>query len=869
MKTVTKQILAVLLSVTVLVSYLLMPAEQTQTFAADSVLHSLNLWTSTGGHGSGSMTVWKNASTSVSAPQIIYAWFGDPADSYSLFCIDYGKAANTGNSYATQSDYDKLNEYQKDYIGYVLGCAQRVQAPRYNGSFNDYGGDVTFENWKLYNSTQLMIWYYIDKFYTPGTNEGIGWDGVVKTCEAGWGNLAECERIKGIVDNLFTTPSFTTADGSVAPPTYKLTYNAATGKYETILQDTNANCTIGKFSWSGSGLTFTRCNASGVADANGTYLKISSDTPIASSSAVVTSNQYVASTGNITYVKNTSAAQDLVLCNSSRPDPVRAYMNVYTESALQISKQDITTSAELPGATLQLTNSSGQVVDSWVSTTTPHVIHGLSTGSYTLTETIAPDGYAKTQSITFTYDADAGITQTVVMKDSLTRIELLKTDKDGNAVSGAKLELYNSAGQMIDSWISDTSAYVITGLPTGTYTLHEAKVPAGYAQAEDKKFTVTDAPQTVRIVMKDEEVQGRIRIFKTGDQVVSAQEYNSVYGSFKRLTFGQKPLENVVFEIHSRDGALVETVTTNEDGYAVSGTLPWGSYYIVEKETPAGLVNTGEKIPVELTCPEDYHKAIYTKEVNIKNAVGDTEINVYKQGEILNIEDGTYSFGTKPLEGVIFGVYANEDILDYRGNVVIAKDECIGFIKTGEDGKAALKDALVEGSYYYKEVQTLEGYILDDTKREFELTLGNEELNTMDVNKENPDVNQLYKTRLQLVKQDGANRFIKLSGVEFELYNADDELMGVYVTDEKGRILIDNLPYGSYYFKETKAADGYIIDTSKQMFEANAEEQTLEVVNTKTPKTGDNVMPLWLVLLLLVVTGGCGIYLLKHEPKKK
>ena len=207
--------------------------------------------------------------------------------------------------------------------------------------------------------------------------------------------------------------------------------------------------------------------------------------------------------------------------------------------------------------------------------------------------------------------------------------------------------------------------------------------------------------------------------------------------------------------------------------------------------------------------------------------------------------------------------------IDCLCNVVIAKDECIGFIKTGADGKAALKDALVEGSYYYKEVQTLEGYILDDTKREFELTLGNEELNTMDVNKENPDVNQLYKTRLQLVKQDGANRFIKLSGVEFELYNADDELMGVYVTDEKGRILIDDLPYGSYYFKETKAADGYSIDTSKQMFEANAEEQTLEVVNTKTPKTGDNVMPLWLVLVLLVVTGCCGIYLLKHEPKKK
>lgn len=730
--------------------------------AEDDRLHSLNLWNADGSHGSGNMTVWKNAAASVQAPQVMYAWIG--GDSYSLFCIDYGKVAKTGDAYATQADYDTLNQKQKEAIGYVLGWAQRVQAPRYNGSFNDYGGDVTWDNWRLYNSTQLMIWYYIDKYYEPGMNEGIGWDGVVQTCNAGWGDLAECERIKNIVDNLFTIPSFA-SKRDVTAPTYRMLYNPSTNQYEVLLQDTNSVCTIDKFIWSGAGLTFTRCNASGAEDAGGAYLKVSSTGTIESGTPLAPTNQFVAQTGNITYIKNQTDAQDLILCTSSRPDPVQAFFKVYTESELQISKQDITGSAELPGATLKVTSPDGATVyDTWVSGTAPHTIHGLSSGTYVLTETIAPNGYATAQNITFTYDAESGTVQTVTMKDEL--------------------------------------------------------------------------------------VQGRIRIFKTGDQVVSATEYDSVYGTFQRLTFAQKPLAGVVFGIYRADGTLVAKVTTGAEGYAVTDILPWGDYYIAELETPAGLVNTGDKIYVKLSCPEDYHKAVYTEEVSVANAVGDTEINVYKQGEILNIEDGTYTFGTRPLEGVIFGVYANEDILDYEGKIAIQKDGCIGFIRTGEDGKAALKDALVEGKYYYREVQTLEGYILDDTKHEFTLTLGNEELNTMDVNKENPDVNQLYKTKLQIVKSDSADRDILLAGVEFELYNEKDEFMGIYVTDEKGRIIVDGLPYGSYYFRETKAADGYILDTSKQTFLAEEESQMLEITNERipdTPKTGDEA-PVWLVM---------------------
>ena len=61
---------------------------------------------------------------------------------------------------------------------------------------------------------------------------------------------------------------------------------------------------------------------------------------------------------------------------------------------------------------------------------------------------------------------------------------------------------------------------------------------------------------------------------------------------------------------------------------------------------------------------------------------------------MINPENGTFGYGERPLEGVYFGIYTNEDIKDYRGETALAKDSLIGVIKTNEDGKATLKEHL-------------------------------------------------------------------------------------------------------------------------------------------------------------------------------
>lgn len=398
--------------------------------------------------------------------------------------------------------------------------------------------------------------------------------------------------------------------------------------------------------------------------------------------------------------------------------------------------------------------------------------------------------------------------------------------------------------EMTDAiWKSEENLAVWAYVPEGDYYLVELEAPEGYALAEPVAFTISDQTEDLKVTMVDKEL-GRIRIYKTGDQVTAANEYTSIYGPFKRLTFEQKPLQNVVFGIYTESGELVEKVTTGTSGYAESGKMPYGTYYVQEMETPAGLVKSDQKYYVTLN---DEAPVSINAEVHVTNDVGNTEINVYKQGEILNVENGTYSFGKKALPGVVFGVYANAEIKDYEGNVVIAKDECVGFIKTGMDGKATLKEALVGGEYYYKEVQTIDGYVSDSTKRPFTLQLGNDEVNVMEVNKENPAVNRLYRAKIQLVKCDAADHEIKLDGVEFELYRIDangDQLMGTYFTDKNGLILIDELPYGSYYFKEVRSKDNYVLDASHIKIIVNGDTNVIrtEFTNERkpdVPKTGD------------------------------
>ena len=86
---------------------------------------------------------------------------------------------------------------------------------------------------------------------------------------------------------------------------------------------------------------------------------------------------------------------------------------------VQISKQDITTHKELPGAHLTITDETGKVLADWVSTDKPYYIEKLLAGKYMLTEVQAPNGYDKAENIAFEV-LPTGELQTVTMYDRRT-----------------------------------------------------------------------------------------------------------------------------------------------------------------------------------------------------------------------------------------------------------------------------------------------------------------------------------------------------------------------------------------------------------------------------------------------------------------
>lgn len=185
-------------------------------------------------------------------------------------------------------------------------------------------------------------------------------------------------------------------------------------------------------------------------------------------------------------------------------------------TTVEITKSDLTTGEELPGASLKVLDESGKTVEEWVSEKEPHVVKELVVGkTYTLVETKPADGYVTAERIEFTIENTADI-QKVEMKDDVTKVEISKTDITGEKeLPGATLTILDKDGTVVDTWVSSTEAHYIEKLPIGTYTLHEEQAPDGYLIAEDLTFEVKDTNEIQKVVMKDE--AETVDVPKTGD----------------------------------------------------------------------------------------------------------------------------------------------------------------------------------------------------------------------------------------------------------------------------------------------------------------------------------------------------------------
>ncbi|WJE55856.1 SpaA isopeptide-forming pilin-related protein (plasmid) [Bacillus cereus] len=155
------------------------------------------------------------------------------------------------------------------------------------------------------------------------------------------------------------------------------------------------------------------------------------------------------------------------------------------------------------------------------------------------------------------------------------------------------------------------------------------------------------------------------------------------------------------------------------------------------------------------------------------------------------------------LQGAVFEVFNSAN-------------EKVGTITTNEEGTASLS-GLETGKYTLKEVKAPHGYVVNNASQILEVKTG--EVATITVE------NTKIKGNIEIKKLSDSGKV--LPGVEFTVYQGEKEIIKT-VTNEQGIAQVKDLPYGNYYFVETKGVEGYILNKTKYPFQIKEQGEPLK-----------------------------------------
>lgn len=279
--------------------------------------------------------------------------------------------------------------------------------------------------------------------------------------------------------------------------------------------------------------------------------------------------------------------------------------------------------------------------------------------------------------------------------------------------------------------------------------------------------------------------------------------------------------DNGVYYRNDEKGAHIALKTWNGGKIEVYD-LPEGTYYFKEIKPAPGY-------------PEEGNKGKVSK--NLKLGESDTIEN--KSIPILKKVDE--SDEKKTLDGVEFEVYKKD------GTKLNFKKTNIGYEvdPKGQD-KLVTKDGgfinitnLENGKYYFKEKETLKGYILSDKKYDFEIKSfnpvnekGEIKINTV-TNKPKKPNPKTPTGGFNFVKIDDSKDEKRLAGARFVLMKLDEKTNkyervvkdGKQITLESGNngeFRVDGLEYGRYAIREEAAPTNYYIDNPLTYFDVDA-----------------------------------------------
>ncbi|MDF9577135.1 SpaA isopeptide-forming pilin-related protein [Bacillus paranthracis] len=452
------------------------------------------------------------------------------------------------------------------------------------------------------------------------------------------------------------------------------------------------------------------------------------------------------------------------------------FKNSLTKGKVKLIKEDdVESSIALAGAVFTLQDANGTEIAKDLKTDDHGVlvIPDLAPGDYQFIETSAPEHYKLDQTpIKFTIKKgskdDLPVPVTVTNSLLTGGVTLTKVDDvDGATLEGAEFIIVDA---------HDTKKVVRKGLTTdehgkvsasdlrpGDYQFIEVKAPKDYTLANDPiPFTIGKSQkENITVTATNSLKKGAVTLTKIDD-------------------IDRTMLKGAIFKIVDMKGNEVRTnLGTDKNGKISVSDLRPGDYQFIETKAPEHYVLDETPIPFTIERSQ-------TKEINV------TGKNTLKKGsvELTKIDDIDTNTN---LANAVF------NLLDENGQVVEEG------LKTNAEGKIVVEN-LRPGTYQFVETIAPEHYDLNKTPIEF--TIKKSQTETLHITAKNA----LTKGGVELSKVDDIDG-TKLEGAVFNIVDMNGTVIHKdLVTNNKGKIEIDDLRPGNYQFIETKAPKHYVLD---------------------------------------------------------
>jgi uncharacterized surface anchored protein len=420
----------------------------------------------------------------------------------------------------------------------------------------------------------------------------------------------------------------------------------------------------------------------------------------------------------------------------------------------------------------------------------------LAAGTYYVKEIAAPNGYALDETIRpFKIGGNNDWDVETTIKNTLKEysLTLVKKGDDGKPLEGVEFEISGN-GITKKSASGRDGVVTFTGLAFGEYTITEVEAPQGYVKAAPIKVTIDGSDSAERVIQLEpiENKHTKLTVTKfaeDGKTALPGAEFiiRNAEGKYVKV-------DGTSFASFADKKEDATAIVTGENGTFTLEYLPLGKYVLEEIEAPEGYMI--------VTASKDFEIKNSETRVSINNTKIKTGLKIIKTDE-----------NGKLLEGIKFTLKNSAD------GFVTASGSGGKYTYTGRgdtgtefttDGRGEIfVSGLLWGTYYLSETNAPKGMV--GIKDQIVKVDAENHNKTIELKLEN----RSEKGKIEFTKTDGAGN--GLAGAVFKLKlvegsgTAYSTVKQMYaISDDKGRVSFEDVPYGVYELSEVIAPEGYV-----------------------------------------------------------